>query len=127
LADPARAVEEAEMTRRLLFVGLSALLIGAWTPLALAHEGHAHKVMGTVATIHENHLEVKDKDGKITMHALDAKTKIRRGKAVAKLADIKVGDRVVVSYVQSKDKAGKAVVTVTQVDLGTAVPTAAKK
>ena len=71
------------MQRWLRSLGLVGLLIGVRAPLALAHEGHAHKVMGTVATIHENHLEVKDKNGKITMHALDTKTKIRRGKAVA--------------------------------------------
>lgn len=115
------------MTRWFISLAVAGLLIGARMPLALAHEGHAHKVMGTVATIHENHLEVKDKDGKISMHALDAKTKIRRGKAVAALTDIKVGDRVVVTTIQTKDKAGKAVVTVTQVEIGTAVPTAAQK
>ena len=91
--------------------------------VALAHEGHAHKVMGTVSMVHENHVEVKDAKGKTTTVALDAKTKIRRGKAVAALADIKVGDRVVVTTLETKDKAGKAVVTVTQVELG--VPVAA--
>ena len=88
-----------------------------------AHEGHAHKVLGTVTTIHEHHLEVKDKDGKISTHQLDAKTKIRRGKGVAKLADIKLGDRIVVTTLESKDKAGKVVKTVTQVDLSIAAAT----
>jgi hypothetical protein len=31
---------------------------------ARAHEGHPHKVMGTVTMRHENHLEVKATDGK---------------------------------------------------------------
>lgn len=111
------------MTRWSAYVALAGLLLTA-APMAYAHEGHAHKVMGTVATIHDNHLEVKDKDGKITTHQLDAKTKIRRGKAVAKFVDIKVGDRVVVTTLESKDKAGKVVKTVTQVDLGAALAAA---
>lgn len=115
------------MTRWLISIGVLGLLMFGSAPRAFAHEGHAHKVMGVVSMVHENHVEVKDKDGKTTTHALDAKTKIRRGKAVAKLAEIKVGDRVVVSFVESKDKAGKKVVTVTQVDLGTAVATTTRK
>jgi hypothetical protein len=43
----------------------------------LAHEGHAHKVMGTVSTLYENHLEVKATDGKTTMIA----TEVRVGAA----------------------------------------------
>ena len=96
-------------------------------PRAVAHEGHAHKVMGTVATVNAPHLEVKDKTGKMTMHMLDDKTKIRRGKATATMADIKVGDRIVVTYVESKDKAGKTVTTVTQVELGESAASTAKK
>ena len=90
----------------------------------LAHEGHAHKVMGTVTTVHDNQIEVKDKDGKLTTHTVDAKTKIKRGKSVAALSEIKTGDRVVVTFVQSKDKAGKQIVTVTQVDVGVTPVTA---
>lgn len=110
--------------KRILMTTLAALVLAM--PALWAHEGHAHKVMGTVTTIHEMHLEVKDKDGKLSTHVLDAKTKIRRGKSVAALSEIKVGDRVVVTFVQSKDKAGQPVVTVTQVDLGT-TPAAARK
>jgi hypothetical protein len=88
--------------------------------LLWAHPGHAHKTMGVVATIHENHLEVKDTQGKTVTFTLDAKTRIRRGKTVLKPADIKAGDRVVVLSTESKDKAGSAVVTVTEVQLGTA-------
>lgn len=114
------------MGRFVLGLLLCAAVAAISAPRAIAHEGHAHKVMGTVATVNGPHLEVKDKDGKMTMHMLDNKTKIRRGKAVAAMADIKVGDRVVVSYVEAKDKAGKALVTVTQVDLGESAATAAK-
>ena len=110
--------------KHVVAAALAALL---FAPVSIAaHEGHAHKVMGTVSAIHENHLEVKDAKGKTLSVALDAKTKIRRAKAVAKLDDLKVGDRVVVTMIESKDKAGKAVVTVTEVQIGAApVPTKA--
>jgi hypothetical protein len=76
--------------------------------------------MGVVAVIHENHLEVKDPKGNTSTFTLDAKTRIRRQKAILKPADIKVGDRVVVVTSETKDKAGKSIVTVTEVQVGTA-------
>ena len=109
------------MTRRTFVSLIAAFAVAVVTSPALAHEGHAHKVMGTVTTVHENHLEVKDVKGVVTTHTLDAKTKVRRDKTVLKMADIKAGDRVVVTYIESKDKAtGKKIVTVTEVQLGAA-------
>lgn len=106
------------MTRRMLFT-LAFVLAAA--PLALAHPGHNHKLMGVVATVHDNHLEVKDTKGKATTFTLDAKTKIRRGKTILKAADIKAGDRVVVLSQEVKDKAtGKSTVTVLEVQVGVA-------
>lgn len=104
--------------KHLFAAALAAMLLA---PASLAaHEGHAHKVMGTVSLVHDNHVEIKDAKGKTVTVTLDAKTKIRRAKAVATLADIKVGDRVVVTTIEKKDKAGKAVVTVTEVQIGVA-------
>jgi hypothetical protein len=110
--------------KHLVAAALAALLLA---PVSIAaHAGHAHKIMGTVSVIHENHLEVKDAKGKTVSVTLNDKTKIRRAKAVAKLGDLKVGDRVVVTTIETKDKAGKAVVTVTEVQIGaTPVPTKA--
>jgi hypothetical protein len=105
------------MTRRTFFLTAT---IFAFPGLLLAHPGHAHKTMGVVTMIHENHLEVKDTAGKSTTFTLDAKTRVRRGKTLLKAADIKPGDRVVVLSNESKDKDGKAVVSVTEVQLGTA-------
>ena len=84
-----------------------------------AHTGHEHKTMGTVSMIHESHLEVKDTAGKATTFTLDRSTRIRRGKAAVALTDIKVGDRIVVTTRETKDKSGKAVIVVLQVQLGT--------
>jgi hypothetical protein len=98
---------------------LTAIVLTA-PELLRAHPGHAHKTMGVVTTIHENHLEVKDTQGKSTTFTLDAKTRIRRGKSIMKASDIKAGDRVVVVTSETKGKDGKAILTVTEVQLGTA-------
>ena len=94
-----------------------ALAIPGYT---LAHEGHVHKVMGTVTSLHENHLEVKSTDGKTTTITLNDKTKILRGKAKVKVGDIKPGARVVVTASETKDKDGKATMVATEVRLGSA-------
>jgi hypothetical protein len=82
-----------------------------------AHEGHAHKVMGTVATRHENHLEVKATDGKTSTITLNEKTKILRGTAKVKIDDIKDGERIVVAATETKGKDGKTTLVATQVTL----------
>jgi hypothetical protein len=99
---------------------LAALFIAA---PAIAHPGHEHKVMGTIAAIHENHPEVKDAQGKTTALMLDAKTKILRGKAAVNVADLKVGDRVVVTAAESKGKDGKTTLMVKLIQVGAAAPT----
>jgi hypothetical protein len=104
------------MRRGLMAIALTALL----APAATAHEGHEHKVMGTVATIHESHLEVKAvKDGKTSTMTLNEKTKILRGTSPATRDEIKTGDRVVVTYVEEKDDRGKAILVAREVRLGT--------
>lgn len=107
------------MTHRMLFSFAAAILFATAAASIAAHPGHAHKVLGVVSVIHENHLEVKDADGKTTTFTLTDKTRIRRGKTVVKAADIKAGDRVVVVAEESKDKAGKTTMNVVEVQLGT--------
>jgi hypothetical protein len=77
------------------------------TPIVLAHEGHDHKVMGTVAKIQDSQLEVKATDGKTVTVTLNDQTKILRGKQKTAKTDIKEGERVVVLYT-SKDKTSVA-------------------
>lgn len=113
------------MTRRFMLVAalIAALAIPGY---ALAHEGHVHKVMGTVTTVHENHLEVKATDGKMSTITLNAKTKILRGKAAVKLDELKPGERVVVTATETKGKDGKATLVATEIRLGAANTTASK-
>ena len=113
------------MTRRLILGAalVAALAIPGYT---FAHEGHVHKVMGTVTTLHENHLEVKATDGKTSTITLNEKTKILRGKAKVNVEELKPGERVVVTATETKGKDGKASLVATEVRLGAAGATAAK-
>lgn len=56
------------MLFKMLLLVVALLTVG--TPIA-AHEGHAHKTMGVVSMIHENHLEVTDlKNKKSTLRSV---------------------------------------------------------
>jgi len=90
--------------------------------IARAHEGHPHKVMGTVTLRHDNHLEVKTTDGKTVTIVLNDKTSVLRGKEKLDLAALKQGERVVVDIGD-----GKAPVTAKEIKLGQAPATTAKK
>lgn len=91
------------MTDRRRVVTLTLCLVLGLGPVVIAHGGHDHTVMGTVSSVHENHLEVKDRQGKTVTVTLNEKTRILQGKVRATKADIKEGDRIVVTY-RSNDK-----------------------
>jgi len=96
------------------------LLVGlALTPAArvLAHPGHEHKVMGTVAVVHQNHIEVKATDGKTSMFTMNEKTRVIRGNAKVNADAIKIGERVVVTAIETKDKDGKVLMIANEVRL----------
>ena len=65
----------------------------------LAHEGHEHKVMGTVVQVEahgkENHVEVQTTDGKTVELTCDEQTKFLKGKSAASLKDVQAGSRIV--------------------------------
>jgi 4-hydroxy-3-methylbut-2-enyl diphosphate reductase IspH len=107
---------------------LSAVLFGALAIPAYvdAHEGHAHKVMGTVAMRHENHLEVKATDGKAVTITLNEKTKILRGKTKATADDIQPGQRVVVTATETKGKDGQTMMIASEIRLPEAVAAKSK-
>ena len=87
----------------------------------LAHEGHTHKVLGTVANVQANQIEVKGTDGKVLTIVFDAKTAITRGKDRLDATALKIGERVSVDYTQAKKTN-----TAKTIKLGTA-PAPAKK
>jgi hypothetical protein len=111
-------------------IALALLLAFTVVPFLSAHEGHDHKIMGTLAAVHDNSVDVKATDGKTTTIMLNDKTKILHGTMAMKTADLKTGDRVVVTatgggkdpFVAKEIKIGAATAAKT-----TAKPTAAKK
>lgn len=90
--------------------------------IAWAHEGHAHKLMGTVTMAAADHLMIKTAEGKDETIAVNAKTKVVRGKVALKSADIKPGTRVVVTMASDK-----APLVATEVQVGTAEQPAPKE
>ena len=113
------------MTRRFM-LGAALAVALAIPGYVFAHEGHVHKVMGTVTTLHENHLEVKATDGKTSTITLNEKTKILRGKTTVRVEELKPGERVVVTATETKGKDGKATLVATEVRLGPANTTASR-
>ena len=91
--------------------GIALIVALALSPVALAHEGHPHRFMGTVSAVQDQQIEVKLTDGKIVTFELDAKTVYRQGKTkvIGKLP--KAGERVVVSAMPVD--AGKTMIAVT--------------
>jgi hypothetical protein len=107
------------MMRRRLILGAALVAALAIPGYSFAHEGHVHKVMGTVISLHENHLEVKATNGKTSTMTLNEKTRILRGKAKAKAEDLKPGERVVVTATETKAKDGKLSMVATEIRLAT--------
>ena len=78
-------------TLALLLLLIAATFAGT---AAFAHGGKTHRLMGTVKTLHEDHLTVTTTDGKETTVTLAAETKYERdGKAVDRSA-LTAGTRV---------------------------------
>ena len=109
------------MTKRLgaLLTILAVLAFGTSARL-LAHEGHDHKVMGTVTMAMADHITVKDTAGKeVTIQV--AKTTRVKAKPAMKVEEIKAGPRVVITAAMQKDK-----MIAKEIQVGTDADNAAK-
>ena len=108
------------MTRRLLLAAFATLAV---FPLqVLAHEGHDHKVLGTVTMAAADHVMLKDKDNKdVTVH-LTRDTKVVKDKKAMKVDDIKTGMRVVITATTVKENNVEKMVA-TLIELGPAPAT----
>ncbi|MCM3879986.1 MAG: hypothetical protein ND807_07755 [Vicinamibacterales bacterium] len=69
----------------------------------LAHDGHVHKIMGTVTAKDAKHLEVKTPSGENLSIQIDAKTFATRAKQKVSLDEVKTGARVVVAIGNGED------------------------
>jgi hypothetical protein len=79
---------------------LVAFGLGAAT---LAHEGHDHKVLGTVTMAAADHVMVKDRDGKDVTVLVTKATRVKSAPAM-KVEEIKVGTRIVITATMDKNK-----------------------
>jgi hypothetical protein len=78
-------------------IALALLAAFMLAPFVAAHEGHDHKIMGIISAVRDHQLEVKATDGKTSTISITDKTKILHGTMAMKAADLKTGDRVVVT------------------------------
>jgi hypothetical protein len=106
------------MTKRCLGILLTfaALLPGPDARL-LAHEGHEHKVMGTVTMAAADHVMLKDQHGKDVTINVTKETKVK-ARPMIKVEDIKAGTRVVITAVEQKD----ARMSAKTIEVGAAAP-----
>jgi hypothetical protein len=109
----------SDMKKMLMMVVLAAAL--ALPGAAVAHEGHAHRVLGTITAINGNHITVKTTTGKDAMVMLDAKTKLTQGKNKLEASSLKVGDRIAAEGAE-----GKGMMTAALIKVGTAPASAAR-
>lgn len=89
------------MTRRLVLLAAVTLVLGA--RIAWTHDGHVHKIMGTVTARDDRHLDVKTPGGEILSIAVNEKTSVVRGKAKVGVGEVRVGGRVVVDIGNGED------------------------
>jgi hypothetical protein len=92
------------MSKRIamMLLAIAVLVVGSGVR-SFAHEGHEHKVMGTVTMAAADHVMLKDKDGKDVMVKVTKDTKVK-AKPVVKVEELKAGTRIVVTAVEEKDK-----------------------
>ena len=108
------------MSRRFI-IGAALAAALAVPAYVRAHEGHVHKVMGTVTTVGKPRLIVKATNGKSATIMLNEKTTILRGKAKATVDEIKPGERIVVTATETKGKNGKTTLIAKEIRLPEAV------
>jgi hypothetical protein len=84
---------------------LVAVAVAALAPTSklLAHQGHDHKVLGTVTMAAADHVMLKDRNGKDVIVKVTKATTVK-AKPALRVEQIKPGTRVVITAVEEKDK-----------------------
>jgi hypothetical protein len=90
------------MSRRIASSALAAALL-LWTPVARAHDGHVHWIMGTVTQADATHVVVKTPGGETLSIAITPKTTVTREKKKVPLTEVRAGRRVVVDIGNGED------------------------
>jgi hypothetical protein len=89
---------------RKVAVAVSLTVLAAFAATLPAHPGHQHKALGTVGAVDASHVEIKTKDGKTVSVLVNADTKYLKGKTAGAPTDVKIGQRVAVTYVEKDEK-----------------------
>lgn len=89
------------MARTRMAAALATLMLAALP--ALAHEGHVHKVMGTVTSRDAKQIQLKTPSGEVLAIAVNEKTAVTRNKKKVALADVQKGVRAVVDIGNGED------------------------
>ncbi|MBI4266724.1 MAG: hypothetical protein HY657_20345 [Acidobacteria bacterium] len=85
-------------------LGCVAVLLTTLTvPVVWAHDGHVHKIMGTVTARGDEVVEVRTPSGEVLSIAINAKTVVRRDKRKVAVTAVEVGRRVVVDIGNGED------------------------
>jgi hypothetical protein len=110
---------EGMMTGRLAVTLLvvSVLATGLGAHLR-AHDGHEHKVMGTVTRVTADHVSLTDTDKKLVTVQVTANTKVTRNGKPMKAEEVRAGTRVVVTALIEKDQT----MTARLIEVGIAPP-----
>lgn len=103
------------MTRRTAVLVAIALVTGVG--VTWAHDGHAHKIMGTVTARQDKQFDVKTPSGETLSIAINEKTTVIRQKKKADLSEVQVGRRVVVDIGNGEDP-----LIAHEIELGVAAP-----
>lgn len=89
------------MRRRIALLAVVASVLAA--PAVWAHDGHTHKIMGTVTAHDAKQLKVKTPSGEVLSIAITDKTSVVRAKRKVGIAEVQVGRRVVVDIGNGED------------------------
>jgi len=96
------------MIRRMTLACISVSIVALVSSgVVRAHEGHDHKIMGTVTMAAPDHVMLKDQSGKDVTVQVSNETRVKSTPAM-KVEEIKPGTRVVITATQEKDKSFKA-------------------
>jgi hypothetical protein len=107
------------MIRRFAWAFAAFVALSLAGPSVLqGHEGHDHKIMGTVTMAAADHVMLKDTAGKDVTVKVTKETKVR-SKPVMKVQEIKAGTRIVITATQSKE-----IFTAKTIDVGAAAAAA---
>jgi len=87
---------------KLLIAGIVVAAALSLPAVSWSHEGHAHKIMGTVSALTANSVELKTPDGKLVTVTVNQKTTFAKGKQKVDASVLRVGERVVVEVPSEK-------------------------